>query len=271
MTPTSKIPGSVCILTRNSGATLRRALESVRDFDDLVIADGGSTDETCPVACEFGARIVPQEPACLDPSGHIRDYSCARNGAVKHAKHDWVLYIDSDESVSAGLVKEIRAIVGRGAGEWAYRVPVRIFLEGTEIRSSSNYPGWQTRLFRRSSGLAFIKPVHERLDITVHDPRVGECRNPWFVHWTREYARHYLRHNMRYIRMQAAHDAHAPLASFLRANLLIAGKVVVKTAVNYVRPGRRPALPLSTEAGRAAAPLIVCVLAIRERLRRLSE
>jgi (heptosyl)LPS beta-1,4-glucosyltransferase len=267
----NRIPGSVCILARNSGATLRRALESVRDFDDVVIADGGSTDDTWRIAREFGARIVPQDPACLDASGRIRDYACARNGAVRHAQHDWVLYIDSDESVSAGLVEEIRDIVARGSEKWAYRVPVRIILDGREIRGSSNYPGWQTRLFRRSSGLSFVKPVHERLDITVHDPRVEECRNPWFVHWTRDYTRHYLRHNMKYIGMQAAHSAHAPLVSVLRANLVVAAKVIAKTGINYVRCRGRDTLPLSAEAGRAAVPLILCILSVRERLRRRTQ
>jgi glycosyltransferase involved in cell wall biosynthesis len=268
-----KIPASVCILTRNSDATLGRALESVKEFDDIVISDGGSTDDTLAIARTYGARLFPQDVRGLDASGRIVDYARIRNCCVKEARHDWVLYIDSDESASKGLVEEIRNIVAEGSEKYAYRIPLRIMLDGREIKYSSNYPGWQTRFFRRSSSLSFIKPVHERLDITVHDARVGECKNPWFTYWTRDYARHYLRYNMKYVRLQAESASRVPLGQFLRENfidtLYVSTKVIIKTFHNYLLHGTRHALPLSAEFGRALVPIVLSYFTLRIRLQRM--
>ena len=269
-----KIPATVCMLTRNSAQTLRRALESVAAFDDVVIFDGGSTDNTVEIARSCGARVLSQDSTCLAPDGRIKDYGCARNIFIREAKYDWVLYMDSDESISQGLIAEVREIVAREAQEIAFRIPIRICLEGQELRASSNYPGWQTRLFRRSSGLTFIKPVHERLSVTIHDPRVGECRSPWYVHWTREYARNYLSHNLRYIRMQAESHSRASLGTFLRrdivGNLVIAAKVLVKTLYIRIRYGTRDVVPLSAEFGRALVPLVLLALTLRTKLQKLA-
>ena len=49
------------MLTYNSEKTLRRALESVKDFDDIILCDGDSTDQTHAIAAEYGARVVRQD------------------------------------------------------------------------------------------------------------------------------------------------------------------------------------------------------------------
>lgn len=41
---------------------------------------------------------------------NIRDFARARNLAMAKAKTDWVLFIDSDETVSAELAREIKAL-----------------------------------------------------------------------------------------------------------------------------------------------------------------
>ena len=56
----TKIPASVGILTLNSAKEIPRAFESIKDFDDIYICDGNSTDGTQDIARSFGARIVKQ-------------------------------------------------------------------------------------------------------------------------------------------------------------------------------------------------------------------
>src|SRR5271154_6187248 len=47
------------MIVRDSAATLRACLESVRGVaDEIVIADTGSTDDTLAIAREFGARTI---------------------------------------------------------------------------------------------------------------------------------------------------------------------------------------------------------------------
>ena len=64
MSTESKI--SVVINTYNARQHLRQVLESVKDFDEVVVCDMESTDDTCDIAREYGCRIVtfPKHPNC---------------------------------------------------------------------------------------------------------------------------------------------------------------------------------------------------------------
>lgn len=190
-----KIPATLFILTKDSAQTITAALESGKAFADILVCDGGSVDETRDIARSFGARIVPQDTACL-VGGKIADFACVRNAGIAHASFDWILYIDSDETVSTALVEEIRSFLLKNPGPSIVRIPAGIVLDGTPIRYSSNYPGYQVRFFNRRAG-SFAKPIHERF---VPTPGVIEHRfsSPWYYYIESgtiesEYARDLLR------------------------------------------------------------------------------
>ncbi len=172
----NRIPASVFILTRNSDATLSRALESVQECDDIVICDGGSTDGTLDLARAAGARVFPQSSACL-AEGRIRDFACARNACLAHVRYPWVLFIDSDESASPGLVAEIGEFLAGNPAPGICRIPAGIMLDGKLVRHSSNYPGYQVRFFHKEAGI-FEKPVHERF-IPNRKAQSHTFKHPW--------------------------------------------------------------------------------------------
>jgi glycosyltransferase involved in cell wall biosynthesis len=69
-----KIRCSVGILTYNSGKNLRRALESVKNFSNIIIADGGSTDDTLQIAAEYGAardRSIHETSQRSEPTSSV--------------------------------------------------------------------------------------------------------------------------------------------------------------------------------------------------------
>lgn len=175
-----KIHCSVGILTFNSGATLRRALESVKEFDDIIVCDGGSTDATLDIAREYGAKIIVQDAAFKNVDGSLKDYSGVRNQCLDVAKHDWFLYIDSDEEAMPALVKEIREITGStDPSHLVYNISPRIVLDGRLIEYSSNYPGWQKRFFNRTTGARFRKAIHERITYDEGRYRAGYLAGHW--------------------------------------------------------------------------------------------
>ena len=49
---------SIAIVALNEEANLGRVLESVRWADEIVVVDSGSTDRTCDIAREYGARVI---------------------------------------------------------------------------------------------------------------------------------------------------------------------------------------------------------------------
>lgn len=177
------IPCSVGILTRNSAATLERALRSLQHFSDLIICDGGSTDETLTIARKFGARIITQDTTHLDPKGAVADFAGVRNQMLRAATHDWFLYIDSDEYLSAEASSEIGSIVRtplKNDSPRAFWLPRKTVIKGTVIECATAYPNYQMRFFHKSAVTGFIKRVHERIQLK-DGVSVAKLHHPEYV------------------------------------------------------------------------------------------
>jgi glycosyltransferase involved in cell wall biosynthesis len=161
----AKIPASVEILTRNSAATLERCLESVKDFAEIIVLDGNSTDKTREIASRYGAKIYQQYDTD-QPLVRISDFSEVRNKGLKLARYEWFLYIDADEYLSREAAEEIRSIVADSSpSAHIWRQPRRYVLGGRIVECATTYPNRQIRFFHRSFVKGFVKPVHERIEV----------------------------------------------------------------------------------------------------------
>ena len=88
---------SIVINTYNAERHLAKVLESVKDFDEVVICDMESTDGTLSIAKSYGCKIVTfpkQNHTIVEP---------ARNFAIQSATHPWVLVVDAYEIVPKAL------------------------------------------------------------------------------------------------------------------------------------------------------------------------
>jgi len=83
---------SVVMIVKNEEQMLPRCLESVRDLDEIIVLDTGSSDHTCEVARKAGGnvRVIEGEYAWEE------DFSKARNKAQEYATGDWIFVIDAD-------------------------------------------------------------------------------------------------------------------------------------------------------------------------------
>lgn len=133
---------SVVIHTYNSEHYLRRCLESVRSFDEIVICDMYSSDTTLEIAAEFGCKVVYHEYTGGVPEP-------ARNFAIQSASHEWVLVVDSDEVVPDTLRHKLYEFV-EASGELysGLRIARRNYFMGRFMHGS--YPDYILRLMRKS-------------------------------------------------------------------------------------------------------------------------
>lgn len=88
---------SVVINTYNAEGHLQEVLETVKDFDEIVVCDMESTDHTLDITREYGCRVV------TFPRGRNVIVEPARNFAIHQAKYPWVLVVDADELVTPEL------------------------------------------------------------------------------------------------------------------------------------------------------------------------
>ena len=99
MRPNSQQSLSVVVTTLNNAATLPALFAAVDFADELFVLDSGSSDATCALARAAGARIETQE---------FLGYGPQKQKAIDLAKHDWILLLDADETLSRELVTRIR-------------------------------------------------------------------------------------------------------------------------------------------------------------------
>ncbi len=159
-----KIKCSVGILTFNSATSLRKCLESVKDFDDIIICDGGSSDETLAIASEYSCKIITQDPQFKNSDNTIADFSGVRNQLLDASAYDWFMYIDSDEYISPLLAEEIRGVVEKNSAKPAiFDVPRKYVIDGRIIDCATTYPNYQTRFFNKKATNGFIKSIHEKI------------------------------------------------------------------------------------------------------------
>lgn len=96
------IPISVVMIARNAAQVIAPALESAREFDEVVVYENNSTDNTVDIAAAFAnVKLV---------RGSFIGYGPTKNEAARHARHDWVFNLDCDERLTPALVAEIRAL-----------------------------------------------------------------------------------------------------------------------------------------------------------------
>lgn len=263
------------MLTFNSGKTLRRALESVKDFDDIILCDGGSTDETLEIAREYGARVIMQDAQYVYPEGGLADGGGARNQMMNAAKHDWYLWIDSDESVSQDLRDDVARICRtpyREGDPLAYRIPIRIIIDGHFIKYSSNYPGYQYRFFNRKSGGHLTRRAHNRTEFAPGTP-IGTLQSPWFVYVASKDIRILGGSWKHYRRVEIEEAGRRTFKDFVRYiiwwHLRAAAGITLKSLYQYLRHGFRDTMPVSAELARALSPLVLIVNSTAYRIRNL--
>lgn len=233
-----KIPASVEILTCNSAATLEQCLQSVKDFDDIIVLDGNSTDTTKDIAKRYGVRIIPQVDTDKK-NVRIEHFSEVRNKGIKLAQYEWFLYVDSDEYLSPEVVGEIREIVAKEKENtyFIYQMPRQHVLNGKVVAKIR--PSFQVRFFYLPAVEGFIKRVHERIQ-----PKVGyEIGRLQYSEYVPLESLDELKQKWsRYIDMQLADLTITPRVLFLktRANLVKFIKYWVKYLIVLVtNPGQR--------------------------------
>jgi glycosyltransferase involved in cell wall biosynthesis len=153
----ARLPITVVIPTLNAADRLAGALMSVVWADQVIVADGGSTDGTTTIARRFGVQILHAPGLTI---------GAQRNVAIAEARNHWVLALDADEEVTPELRQALATLVDQpvtASGSRAYRVRSRNWYMGRELKHGPWGRDYKVRVFARGERFSAAR-VHENLE-----------------------------------------------------------------------------------------------------------
>ena len=150
---------SLCMIVRDSARTLPACLESIRPWvDEMVIVDTGSVDETPRIVESFGGRLF-HFPWC-------DDFSAARNESLRHARGDWLFWMDSDDTIPPECGRPLRGLIERAVAPNVLGFVIQVHCPGggedgdpaTDVTAVDH-----VKLFRNRPDLRFDGRIHEQI------------------------------------------------------------------------------------------------------------
>lgn len=123
----------------NIGATIRRAMSD--DVQEVIIADGGSTDDTVAIAERLGAKIV------VAPAGRGSQQKAGADAAAGEV----LFFLHADASPPAGFARHIRDTLAQpGVSGGAFRF--RLDSDKRSHRLLNRLTNWRSRVLRLPYG-----------------------------------------------------------------------------------------------------------------------
>lgn len=155
---------SVALAVYNEADNLGACLESVHDLaSEIVIVDGGSSDQTVSIAQKYKAKILIEE--------NRANFHINKQHAIDACSGDWILQLDADERVSTMLATEIKNVItadlsaGALAQADAYYLKRRNYFLGRWMNKGGMYPDPVIRLFRKGRAHLPQASVHEIMTV----------------------------------------------------------------------------------------------------------
>lgn len=146
---------SVVLNTYNAGEYLDTVLNSLAEFDEIVVCDMESTDNTVSIAKNHGCRIITFE------RGENRICEPARDFAIHSAKHEWVLVVDADEIVPDSLRRYLYELIDCPEYPDGLLIPRSNLFLGKRYDNTTDY---QLR-FMRKDRASWPPQIHSRPQI----------------------------------------------------------------------------------------------------------
>jgi glycosyltransferase involved in cell wall biosynthesis len=186
---------SVLILTYNEEANIARTLAVLAQFPEVIVVDSHSSDRTCD--------IVEQHPNVRVVKRAFDRHANQWNFGLTQCGRPWVLALDADFVLPAGLVDEIMALPSTSALA-GYRVSFRYCIRGKPL-SAALYPPL-IALFRRECA-TYVQEGHTQRAVVGGE--IGSL-NGQIDHDDRKPLSRWLVSQQDYARLEAEHLLEKP-------------------------------------------------------------
>ncbi|MFH1380231.1 MAG: glycosyltransferase family 2 protein [bacterium] len=149
---------SAVIIVHNEEHDITACLTSIAPaVDEIIIVDSFSTDRTVEKCTSFTGKIYQHK---------FKGFGEQKQFAVNRAAYDWILQIDADERLTAGLAHEIREWKKSDKSVHAgYQIPFHFYFMGKRMRFGRSRHESHIRLFKKSASEYGAKKIHEGIQI----------------------------------------------------------------------------------------------------------
>ncbi|MCR8684996.1 glycosyltransferase family 2 protein [Campylobacter ureolyticus] len=148
------IKASVYIICQDEEKHIARVLESVKDFNEIIIVDSGSTDKTLEIAKRYNVAIFHK---------NFLGYSAQKEYAKNLCSNEWVLNLDADEELSDNLKDDIIETINENKCQALEIKIVDFRLKPWQIKAIKQIS--RVRFFKKEFGVYPEKLVHESIKI----------------------------------------------------------------------------------------------------------
>ena len=147
---------SAVVLVKNNENTLSATLQSLKAFDDVVVYDNGSTDQSMEIARRYpNVNLV---------EGEFKGFGWTKNHAASFAKNDWVIIVDSDEVVDETLLQTLQT--KSLDDHTVYLLNFKAFYKNIQVK----HCGWNDQKIKR----LFNKKMTQYNNNAVHEDIITE-------------------------------------------------------------------------------------------------
>ena len=187
---------SVIIPSYNRINMLTRAIDSVLSqdspVDEIIVVDDGSSDDTSNQI----SKLYPDIGLIQQPN---RGVSAARNAGIALASHEWIAFLDSDDSWLPGKISQVRLAQQQHSGYLLFHSDEIWIRNGIRVNAMKKHlksGGW---IFERCLPLCVISPssvvLHRTLlqSVGLFDESLPACED--YDLWLRvchQYPVHYI-------------------------------------------------------------------------------
>jgi len=148
---------SLCMIVCDNADTIEACLTSIKPWvDEMVVVDTGSKDNTPELVRKCGARLF-HFPWC-------DDFAAARNESLKHARGDWIFWMDSDDTIDSENGRKLRKLANDDPDPsvLGYVMQVHCPGAGEEGRTDVTIVD-HVKLIRNRPDLRFEGRIHEQI------------------------------------------------------------------------------------------------------------
>ncbi|MBE5894736.1 MAG: glycosyltransferase family 2 protein [Lachnospiraceae bacterium] len=171
---------SLCMIVKNEEKVLRRCLDSLEGlFEEIIIVDTGSTDDTKKIAAEYTDKVYDYQ--------WIDDFADARNFAFSKATMEYIYSADADEVLDEKNKARFRALKEALLPE--VEIVQMWYVNTKEYATTENFDKeYRPKLFRRLRSFTWIDAIHESVNLNpvVYDSDIEILHMPESNHAGRD-------------------------------------------------------------------------------------